>query len=213
GEFGFRHPGVLPRPPVTGKLSRVVIANQLDSIDQPESDVDRGLSARQIAEMGPGGYTALLACFSEDSCHHEIALISSLKRPSKRLEGFDNSSNAQQNNVSLLPVSSFLTYKYGMTWRGDRIEFAGELLPVLRKVADEEVQHIQVLPSHLQVRLGLRQEMDMCVTAEIAQFPHIDPPPQAESQGLASALGHIDLSLEGEGFETAPQLDHQTTRA
>src|SRR5881397_861953 len=97
------------------------------------------------------------------------------------------------------------------------IEFAGgkraatgELLSVICKVADKEVEHIQVLPPHLQVRLGLRQEMDMCVTAEIAQFPHIDPPSQSESQGLASALGHIDLSLQGEGLETTPQLDHQT---
>src|SRR5687767_1075824 len=55
--------------------------------------------------------------------------------------------------------------------------------------------------------------MDMCVTAEIARFPHIDPSPQAESQGFASALGHIDLSLKGESFETTPQLDHQTTGA
>ena len=46
--------------------------------------------------------------------------------------------------------------------------------------------------------------MDMCVTAEIAQLPHIDTPPQAESQGLASALGHIDLSLQGEGLDTTP---------
>src|SRR5438093_2430666 len=33
-----------------------------------------------------------------------------------------------------------------MTRRGDCIEFAGEFLSVIRRVADEEVQHIQVLP-------------------------------------------------------------------
>ena len=154
--------------------------------------------------MGPGGNASLPVRFPEDSCQHEIALIPPLKRPSKRLEGLDNSINAQQCNVSLLPVSRLLAHEYGMTRRRDRIEFAGELLSVTRKVTDQQVQHIQILASHLQMRLGLRQEMDMGVAAQIAQLTHIHPAPQAERQGLAVGLGQIDLGLEREDFGTTP---------
>src|SRR5688572_5029427 len=154
--------------------------------------------------MCPGGDSSLAACFSENSCEHEIALRSSLERATKRLEGLHDLFDAQQTDVTVLPVPRLLTHKDCMCRRRDGVEFACELLPVVGEIANEKIQHIQIFRSHLDMRLGLREEVDMGVATQVAQLAHIDPAPETERQDLGFLLAQVNLSFKRQCFKTTP---------